>query len=91
MEDTEKPKPDPAPVQLALKRLGINGVSDTNGSRSDAIYMFGDTVDDVRASTRAGIVAVGVDCQRAQTTTHALCVCWCRCYTRRWYGRVKCF
>ena len=60
MEDTEKPKPDPAPVQLALKLLGITGVSDTNGSRSDAIYMFGDTVDDVRASTGAGIVAVGV-------------------------------
>ena len=60
MEDTEKPKPDPAPVQLALNMLGISNVSDTNGSRSDCIYMFGDTVDDVRASTRAGIVAVGV-------------------------------
>ena len=66
MEDTRKPKPDPAPVQLALKLLGISGVSDTNGSRSDAIYMFGDTVDDVRASTGSWYLLLWEsDCQRA--------------------------
>ena len=58
MEDTEKPKPDPAPVQMALKLLGIENVSKTN--MRDDIYMFGDTVDDIRASTAAGIVGVGV-------------------------------
>ena len=56
MEDTEKPKPDPAPVQMALKLLGIENVSKTN--MRDDIYMFGDTVDDIRAS--ASIVGVGV-------------------------------
>lgn len=42
-------KPDPAPVRLALERLGV--------SRS---WMFGDTVDDLRAARRAGVVPIGV-------------------------------
>ena len=49
-----KPK-DPAPVQMALKLLGIENVSKTN-MRDD---IYGDTVDDIRASTAAGIVGVG--------------------------------
>lgn len=48
MEDAPA-KPDPAPVRLALERLGCKtGI------------MFGDTVDDARAAVSAGIKAVGV-------------------------------
>lgn len=42
-------KPDPAPVQLALERLGV-----ANG------WMVGDTVDDVVAARAAGVVPIGV-------------------------------
>jgi histidinol-phosphate aminotransferase len=42
-------KPDPAPVQLALKRLGV--------SRA---WMIGDTPDDIRAARAAGVVPFGV-------------------------------
>ncbi len=42
-------KPDPAPVHLALRRLGV--------SRA---WMLGDTPDDVRASRGAGVVPLGV-------------------------------
>lgn len=48
MEDAAL-KPDPAPVRLALDRLGIN-----------AAWMLGDTVDDVRAARGAGVVPIGV-------------------------------
>ncbi len=50
MEDypPEKGKPDPFPVKLALERLG----------RKEAIYV-GDSVDDVDAAKRAGILALG--------------------------------
>lgn len=43
------PKPDPAPVRLAMERLGAR-----------TAWMVGDTPDDMRAATRAGIVALGV-------------------------------
>ena len=42
-------KPDPAPVRLALGRLGV--------SRG---WMFGDTVDDLRAARAAGVLPIGV-------------------------------
>jgi len=43
------PKPDPAPVALALRRLGV--------SRA---WMAGDTRDDVDAARAAGVVPIGV-------------------------------
>ena len=54
MEDTPKPKPDPAPVLKALTLLDINA--------DDAcqVLMFGDTVDDIRAGVDAGCIGVGV-------------------------------
>ncbi|HEX6300995.1 MAG TPA: aminotransferase class I/II-fold pyridoxal phosphate-dependent enzyme [Acidimicrobiia bacterium] len=42
-------KPDPEPVRLALSRLGV-----------DRGWMFGDTVDDLSAARRAGVVPIGV-------------------------------
>jgi histidinol-phosphate aminotransferase len=42
-------KPDPAPVRLAIERLGV--------SRA---WMVGDTIDDLRAARRAGILPIGV-------------------------------
>ncbi len=48
MEDATL-KPDPAPVLLALQRLGVT-----------AAWMIGDTVDDIRASRGAGVVPIGV-------------------------------
>ncbi len=48
-EDAAALKPDPAPVQEALKRLGVT-----------AAWMFGDTPDDQRAARAAGVVPVGV-------------------------------
>lgn len=42
-------KPDPAPVRLALSRLGV-----------ERGWMFGDTVDDVTAARGAGVVPIGV-------------------------------
>jgi histidinol-phosphate aminotransferase len=48
MEDGP-PKPDPAPVRRALERLGVGRA-----------WLVGDTVDDVRAARRAGVMPVGV-------------------------------
>ncbi|NOZ94274.1 MAG: aminotransferase class I/II-fold pyridoxal phosphate-dependent enzyme [Acidobacteria bacterium] len=48
MEDAPS-KPDPAPVRLALERLGV--------ARG---WMVGDTPDDVRAARAAGVVPLGV-------------------------------
>jgi HAD superfamily hydrolase (TIGR01548 family) len=48
MEDAPA-KPDPAPVRLALERLGVA-----------TAWMVGDTVDDVRAARRAGVLPIGV-------------------------------
>jgi histidinol-phosphate aminotransferase len=42
-------KPDPAPVRLALSRLGV-----------ERGWMFGDTVDDSTAARGAGVVPIGV-------------------------------
>lgn len=51
LEDTEDHKPDPAPLLLAVERLG--------GRPSEAVYV-GDAVVDVEAARRAGMGAVGV-------------------------------
>jgi histidinol-phosphate aminotransferase len=48
MEDAPA-KPDPAPVRLALERLGVA-----------AAWMVGDTVDDVCAARRADVLPIGV-------------------------------
>ena len=48
MEDAPL-KPDPAPVRLALARLGVRWA-----------WMFGDTPDDVRAARAAGVLPLGV-------------------------------
>lgn len=42
-------KPDPAPVQLALERLGVQ-----------AAWMLGDTPDDLLAARQAGVLPLGV-------------------------------
>jgi HAD superfamily hydrolase (TIGR01549 family) len=42
-------KPDPEPVRLALKRLGVQRA-----------WMVGDTPDDIRASAAAGVVPLGI-------------------------------
>ena len=48
MEDSPL-KPDPAPVQLARSRLGV-----------ERAWMVGDTPDDIRAATAAGVLPIGV-------------------------------
>ena len=48
MEDAPA-KPSPAPVRMALERLGVG-----------AAWMVGDTPDDVVAAQRAGVVPIGV-------------------------------
>jgi HAD superfamily phosphatase len=48
MEDGP-PKPAPDPVRAALRQLGVTRA-----------WMFGDTVDDVRAARAAGVVPLGV-------------------------------
>jgi HAD superfamily hydrolase (TIGR01548 family) len=42
-------KPDPAPVRLALTRLGV-----------ERSWMIGDTVDDISAAREAGVLPIGV-------------------------------
>jgi HAD superfamily hydrolase (TIGR01548 family) len=42
-------KPDPAPVKLALERLGV-----------ERAWMVGDTPDDMRAARSAGVVPIGI-------------------------------
>jgi histidinol-phosphate aminotransferase len=48
MEDAAS-KPDPAPVRLALRRLGVAHA-----------WMIGDTPDDVRAARAAGVLPLGI-------------------------------
>lgn len=49
MEDAPR-KPDPAPVRLAMRQLGV-----------ERAWMVGDTPDDVLAARRAGVVPFGVE------------------------------
>ncbi|MDF1660961.1 MAG: TIGR01548 family HAD-type hydrolase [Planctomycetota bacterium] len=48
MEDAPS-KPDPAPVRLALRELGVNKA-----------WMVGDTPDDIRAARQAGVLPLGI-------------------------------
>ncbi|MDR0425306.1 MAG: HAD-IA family hydrolase [Clostridiales Family XIII bacterium] len=48
-EDTEKNKPDPAPVLLALERLG---------SKPEEAAMVGDTMSDIRCARAAGVMPI---------------------------------
>jgi HAD superfamily hydrolase (TIGR01548 family) len=48
MEDAPL-KPDPAPVRLAMEKLGVNRA-----------WMVGDSPDDMRAARSAGVVPIGV-------------------------------
>ena len=48
-EDADALKPDPAPVRVALERLGV-----------ESAWMLGDTPDDARAARGAGALAIGV-------------------------------
>jgi pyrophosphatase PpaX len=51
VDDVTEPKPSPAPIRLALQRLGEKA--------SDAM-MVGDTQYDIQSAQRAGVVSVGV-------------------------------
>ncbi|NNE09178.1 MAG: TIGR01548 family HAD-type hydrolase, partial [Gemmatimonadetes bacterium] len=51
------PKPDPAPLRLAMETLGVSRV-----------WMIGDTVDDVRAARAAGALPLGVTSTAADAT-----------------------
>lgn len=51
LDEVSRPKPDPEPVLLALRNIGV--------APRDAM-MVGDTVDDVAAGCGAGTLAVGV-------------------------------
>jgi len=42
-------KPDPAPVRTAASRLGV-----------ERAWMVGDTPDDIRAASGAGVVPIGI-------------------------------
>jgi HAD superfamily hydrolase (TIGR01509 family) len=47
--DDAAPKPDPAPVLEALRRLGI-----------ERAWMLGDTPDDITAARAAGVLPIGI-------------------------------
>jgi histidinol-phosphate aminotransferase len=57
MEDAP-PKPDPAPVELALERLGVS-----------TAWMVGDTPDDLLAARAAGVLPIGVTAAGEDRTT----------------------
>jgi histidinol-phosphate aminotransferase len=66
MDDGE-PKPSPAPVFLALQRLkdvlikrGLGQIEAFALTLPGTAVMIGDTVDDIRAATSAGVCAIGV-------------------------------
>jgi len=51
-EDVKRHKPHPEPINLALKRLNV--------SKSNNIYMIGDTCMDMISAKRAGIIGISV-------------------------------
>jgi HAD superfamily hydrolase (TIGR01509 family) len=53
-DDLAVHKPDPAPLRLALQRLGLAGDAST-------VTYVGDAPDDMRMARRAGVRAVGVE------------------------------
>ena len=76
MGDTT-PKPDPAPVQLALDRLGVRHA-----------WMLGDTVDDVRAARAAGVVPIGIHAPPAEGDSDAAFAASTTLLTRAGAARV---
>jgi histidinol-phosphate aminotransferase len=54
-------KPDPAPVRLALTRLGVTRA-----------WMIGDTPDDLRAARDAGVVPIGVSAEATSSAERVL-------------------
>jgi len=55
-DDTLATKPDPAPLRLALERLGL---ADGAAARATVWYV-GDAPDDMRMARRVGVPAVGI-------------------------------
>jgi len=53
-------KPDPTPVLLAMKQLGVTRA-----------WMIGDTPDDVRAAVAAGVLPLGIVAPGADPETHS--------------------
>ncbi len=51
IDDVERPKPDPQPVEMALKELGVE---------ANEAVMIGDSPSDIEAGRRAGTKTVGV-------------------------------
>ncbi|MDX2473508.1 MAG: aminotransferase class I/II-fold pyridoxal phosphate-dependent enzyme [Candidatus Krumholzibacteria bacterium] len=56
-------KPDPAPVRLALERLGV-----------ERAWMFGDTVNDILAARRAGVLPLGMVPPGESPDDYSLCL-----------------
>ncbi len=56
-DDTAATKPDPAPLRLALERLGL---SLDGESAQPTIWYVGDAPDDMRMARRLGVPAVGI-------------------------------
>lgn len=54
-DDTPTTKPDPAPLRLAIERLGLDGEATDHD-----IWYVGDAPDDMRMARRLGIPAVGI-------------------------------
>lgn len=56
VDDTPATKPDPAPLRLALERLGL-----ADGETAGAVVWYvGDAPDDMRMARRLGVPAVGI-------------------------------
>lgn len=56
VDDTPATKPDPAPLRLALERLGL-----ADGATAGAtVWYVGDAPDDMRMARRVGVPAVGI-------------------------------
>lgn len=51
LDDVERPKPDPQPVELALERLGV---------APETALMVGDSIVDIQSAAAAGVKSVGV-------------------------------
>jgi HAD hydrolase, family IA, variant 1 len=56
-DDVINPKPNPEPINEALKRLGKTSVQDKASA-----FMIGDTVMDMQAAARAGVAGLGLTC-----------------------------
>ncbi len=55
VDDTPATKPDPAPLRLAIERLGLS-----EAGADGSIWYVGDAPDDMRMARRLGIPAIGI-------------------------------